>query len=166
MLHHRHRTRLFIVLFVLAGILSVKPVEAAAPRLVMIYGKQLSKPIILADWQENSRLMSFIAEEAAVAPEELKGRPYLEVAFFSGLEWVRYVDQGKPLDKLRPKQANQHGRFYPAINGAGPVVTFKSLPSPGPLTRRVKPEGIEILARHGVPVNSETQQAFAQRLSF
>lgn len=103
--------------------------------------------------------MSAITEEARVTPEELKGRPYLEVALFSGLEWVRYVDQGKPLDKLRPKQASQHGRFYPAVGDAAPIMTFKSLPGPGPLTRQVKPEGIEILARHGVPVKMETLNA-------
>ncbi|MBA3441597.1 MAG: hypothetical protein H0T92_17190 [Pyrinomonadaceae bacterium] len=152
MLHYHYRTRSFLTLFFLAATILAIPVEAAAPRLLMIYGKQLPKPIILANWQENQRLMSAITEEAKVTPEELKGRPYLEVALFSGLEWVRYVDQGKPLDKLRPKQASQHGRFYPAVGDAAPIMTFKSLPGPGPLTRRVDAKGVEILAGHGIPV--------------
>ena len=102
MLLYHQRTRLFLVILVLAGIVLATPAEAAAPRLVMIYGKQLPKPIILADWQENMRLMAAITEQARVTPEELKRRPYLKLAFFWGLEWVRYVDQGKPIDKLRP----------------------------------------------------------------
>ena len=157
MLHHHHRTKSFLMLFVLAGILFATPAEAAAPRLLMVYGKQLPKSIVLSNWQENQRLMSAITEEAKVTPEELKGRPYFELAFFWGLEWVRYVDQGKPLAKLRPKQASQHGRFYPAVGDAGPVVVFKSLPGPGPLNRSVKLEGIEILARHAVPVRLDSQ---------
>lgn len=99
--------------------------------------------------------MLAIADEASVTPQALAERPYLELAFFWGPEWGRYVDGGGPLDALRPEQGNQHGRFYLAIGAAAPVFTFDSIPGPGTVIRRVEPQAVEILARHGIPTGLE-----------
>lgn len=152
----RYRVPLALTLALLIGTALVSPVLAAAPRIIMIYGPPLAQPIVLSDWVENGRFMGSITEGSNITSEELTGRPYLELAFFWGAEWDQYVKEGKPLAALRPEQANQHGRFYPAFNHAASVVRFDSIPGPGPLTRRIDLTGIEILARYGIPTRLET----------
>ena len=53
------------------------------------------------------------------------------------------------LGSLRPGQANQFGWFYPAVAGSPALV---ELPGVGRWPRRVSPQALTILARHGVPV--------------
>lgn len=124
------------------------PAEAAAPRLIMVYGSSLSRPVLLTDWEENRRVLG--VEEPRVAPDELAGQPYFELALFWGPGWDESVRDGKPLHVLRPEQANQHARLYPGIGDADGFIVFRSIPGPGSLVRRVTPEGAEILAQHGV----------------
>lgn len=148
----RCRLSLILPLAVLIGAIFAIPVYAAAPRLMMIYGGTLVRPIILSDWQENGRLLAAITEEVKVISEELAQRPNFQVALFWGPEWAQYMEEGNSPRTLRPEQANQHGRFYPAFGDGDPIFRFDSIPGPGPLTRKVKPEGIEILSHYGVPV--------------
>ncbi len=135
------------------GIVFAKHADAAAPRLIMVYGSPLRKPVILGNWRENLEFMSSITQQSSVTPEELRRRPYLRLALFWGPEWAQYVEEGKPIDKLRPEQANQQGRFYPAVGHASPVVTLDMPPgSVGPSWRQVREGGIRILLRYGIPV--------------
>lgn len=153
------RTLLLMTLAPLVALSAPSLTRAAAPRLLMVYGTPLPQPVLLTDWWENLDFMLAIAEGVTITPEELAGRPYLGLAFFGGPEWVRYADEGRPLGALRPEEANQHGRFYPAAGDAGAVVTLDSVPGPWPLTRRVEPTGLEILARHGIPTGSPSTSA-------
>ena len=145
------KTVLGVALF--TGTVFAKCADAAAPRLIMVYGSPLTKPVILSNWRENLEFMSSITQESSVTPEELRRRPYVKLALFWGPEWAQYVEEGKPIDRLRPEQANQQGRFYPAVGRAGPVVTLDMPPgSVGPSWRQVREAGIRILLKYGIAV--------------
>src|SRR5688572_7614803 len=107
-----YRTALTVGLPLLLAVAVVCPVEAAAPRLLIVHGKPLKKPVLLSDWREIFKLITTSTESAGMSSRELEGRPYLELALFWGPDWARYVDEGNPLDKLRPEDANQNGWFY------------------------------------------------------
>lgn len=125
----------------------------------MVSGPGLCQPVILDDWPENLNLMESIALGGEVKPEDLIGRPYLDLALFWGSEWVQYVDEGKPLDALSMEQASQYGRFYPALDYATAAMVIQSGPMGGGLSGRLVSEGVEILARHGVPASLESASA-------
>jgi hypothetical protein len=144
----RSRRRIFLLVIPILSFFFTYRVEAAGPRLILVRGNTLSNPIVLTDWQENIDLIYAIAEEVPVQPGELDSRPYFDLAFFSGPFWVQYVDDGKPVDQLRSESGDQKGRFYPSVDGAVPIITYDV-----GLARRVAPEGIAILSRHGVPVH-------------
>jgi len=149
-IHFRH-IALTLPVVLLAWLSGALPVEAAAPRLILVYGPPLAQPVVLDDWQENLTFMVAATEDAGLSADTLRGRPYFRLAFFWGQEWAAYVDAGKPLSALSPEQGNQAGSFYPAVGDAGPVLTFDSIPGPGPLTRRLEQAGVAVLARHGIP---------------
>ena len=149
-------TQIFLLILSL-WLLTVTPSQAAAPRFIMIYGASLKNSVILTDWYENLDFMYAISESADVTPEELAQRPFLELAYFWGPSWAAYADSGKSLKELKPEQANQNGRFYPAFGDARPVATFGFIPGPGSLIRHVNAKGLEILSRHDVPVRLETR---------
>ncbi len=131
----------------LAALVPALPASAAAPRLVMISGGSLSHPIILDDWDENLTLMTAASESAGLAALDLASRPSFQVAYFWGPTWADYVAAGNPIQALRPEDANQHGRFYPAFGSARPLLTFEGS------VRALSPEGVAVLARHGVPTS-------------
>lgn len=54
---------------------------------------------------------------------------------------------GKPVAVLRPEQANQHARFYPAVGDAPAIVEGVGYP-----LRLVSPDGLAELQRRGVVV--------------
>src|SRR5689334_2520114 len=107
----------FVTALLFAETIFATTSSAAGPRLIMFYGGPLQKPVILADWQENLLFVAATHDEAKVTSRALEGRPYIKVAMFWGPEWEHYVEEGRPLDKIRPDQANQHSRFYPAVDG-------------------------------------------------
>ena len=129
--------------------------EAAAPWFLIFHGKPLQKQMVLSDWYQNQKLMLSITEVASISDRDLQERPYIEMAYFWGPEWARYlVDEGA-IDKLQPQDGNQHGRFYPAYGNAEAVVTFDQIPGSGPSKRRIKEEGLSILAKYGIPTRVE-----------
>lgn len=138
----------------LTALVPALPAIAAAPRLIMIYGGSLSHPIILDDWEENLTLMTAASEDAELAALDLAGRPSFQVAYFWGPTWADYVAAGKPIQALGPEDANQHGRFYPAVGSARPLLTFEDS------VRTLSPEGVAVLARHGVPTSYLASRAF------
>lgn len=161
---HFRRIALTFPVVLLAWLSAALPVEAAAPRLILVYGPPLAQPVVLDDWQENLTLMVAATEDAGLSADKLRGRPYFRLAFFWGQEWAAYVDAGKPLSALRPEQGNQAGRFYPAIGDAGPVLTFDSIPGTGPLTRRLEQAGVAVLARHGIPTRYAASQTHSSHI--
>src|SRR5262245_39344839 len=78
--------------------------DAAVPRLLMIHGALLREPVLLSGWKEIHLLFYAPKPQSRSIPfEELRNRPFFELALFWGLDWVRYVEEGKPLKKLRPE---------------------------------------------------------------
>jgi hypothetical protein len=137
----RRVTPLIVVL--LSAVITVR---AAAPRIIIIYGSLVPRKIMMTQWEENHRFMLAITETAGIDPKDLSRRPYVELAFFWGPDWVKYVSEGRSLDALTAVQANQHGRFYPAFYGAPPIVELDR-----GNYRKIQPEGLKILATIGVP---------------
>jgi hypothetical protein len=129
------------------------PVMAAGPRIMIVYGRPLATPIIFSNWGENQTLLVAANDGMSVKHARLTGRPSLRVAMFWGMEWVQYTKHHKSLAALHPNQANQFARFYPAYGSAPALFVFDSIPGPYiSLIRRIRPEGIAVLAHHGIPV--------------
>jgi len=126
----------------LVALLCVTRLEAAAPRLLMVYGASLQKPVLLSDWGEIFKMFTSTPAETDV---NLNDRPFFELALFWGPDWNAYVNDGKPLDMLLPEDANQKGRFYPAF-GDNPAVI-----SAGATLKRIPPESVRFLERYGIP---------------
>lgn len=143
------RTLTVAVIVLVAVLLVAGPAQAAAPRLIMVSGAPLAKPVLLSDWDEIATLYGMLFNGPAAPSEPRVGRPSLQLALFwnAGI-WEPYVREGR-LGSLRPEQANQFGRFYPAVPG-GPALV--QLPGVGTWPKRVHPQAAAILARHGVPV--------------
>jgi hypothetical protein len=142
------RVAAFVAIALLAVVWSAAPAQASAPRLVMISGAPLASQVLLSDWGEIATLTELLSSGPA-APSDPRGdRPSLQLAMFwnAGL-WESYVRDGR-LGTLRPEQADQFGRFYPAVPGRPALV---DLPWDGTWPKRVSPEALAILVRHGVP---------------
>src|ERR1700682_1177895 len=129
----------------------VVPAFAAAPRVILVYGGGLPRPVVLDDWNENLNLMVAMSSDASdVSKDSLVRRPSFRVAMFWGPVWDEYMRAGGDPSALNPDQA-QLGRFYPRTGTSDPLFTFDSIPGPGALVRKLLPKGVEILARHGIP---------------
>jgi hypothetical protein len=147
------RSALTVALAMLA--LSAFPFSAlaAGPRIMIVYGHPLTKPVIISDWGDNETLMVASNDAMSVSHPYVKGRPYLTMALFWGTEWVQYMNQRKSLSALRPSQANQFARFYPSYGSAPALLVFDGIPGPyTSLARHIRPEGLAVLRRHGIPV--------------
>ena len=134
------------------------PARRAAPWAIMIHGSLVEKPITLVNWHENLRLMLAIPRPGSLTPlRTLEGRPYLDLALFSGPEWKHLADSPEAVARLRPDQTNHHGRLYLGRGNAPAVVVFDP-PSPKDLMLSsvkagvVANDGLHVLAKHGVPV--------------
>jgi hypothetical protein len=127
------------VVLALAGAAS-----AAAPNYILVSGTGLSRPVLLGDWNENLRLLSAVARAPTAKPAVVRGlrrRPHLDLAEFWG--W-----SGRP-PPTRPRDASQHGAFYPARRSSPAVVVLMVDGSRAP--RLAPAAALRILARHGVP---------------
>lgn len=144
------RTALGIALLLALSVVSVPPVEAAAPQLLMVYGGGLTEPVILGDWDENLEFLLATSGSIDVPMTELAGRPFHALALFWGGAWSRYMAEGGSLATLRPEQANQQGRFYPAYGTRKAVLALDSAGGFGGFARRADPHAAEILLRHGI----------------
>ena len=133
-----------VVVVVAAALMAARPAPAASPRLILVSGPGLTRPVLLADWGENGVLLSALvparpAERAAA--RGLAKRPRFDLALF----WVTAAI-ARP---VRPTDATQHGWFYPA---RGPRPAIVDLQVRGVRIPRVAPPRfLRILARHGVP---------------
>jgi hypothetical protein len=88
--------------------------SSAAPRLIVVDGGGLSRPIVLADWFENGTLLSQWKLAQPARHPQLRCRPAFRLYFLWGPEWNDYVASRKPLHAIRPSEAGFHGRFWPA----------------------------------------------------
>jgi hypothetical protein len=125
----------------------------------MVSGPPLSSPVTLSNWDEIGRLVQAVANESPAADRaSLAGRPSLRLAlFWDARIWEPYIRQGR-LASLRPEQANQFGRFYPAADGRPAAI---DLPWTGRWPKQPNTAALAILERHGVPVDMESGDAIA-----
>jgi hypothetical protein len=126
------------------GIVLAAPAQAAAPNYILVSGRGLAHPVILADWQENMKLLLAVANASRAKGRTVAGlsaRPRFDLAEF--WNWA-----GRP----RPKsaaQASQHGAFYPA-HGSKPALI--ALTVQGITVVRHAPAFVlTTFTRHGVP---------------
>jgi hypothetical protein len=147
------RLAAIVAVALLAVVWGAAPAQAAAPRLLMVTGAQVVKPVMLSDWDEILTLAGLLSSGPAAPSDPLGGRPSLQLAMFwnAGI-WEPYARKGR-LESLRPEQANQFGRFYPAVAGRPALV---DLPWAGTWPKRVGPDALAILARHGVPTRLDS----------
>ena len=145
-----------VIAIVLASVVSL---SAAAPRLILVRGALLERPVLIEDWEDNARIIAAINSPVVAEVEALASRPFYEFALFWGSEWVQHMNEGRPVAGLKPEQANQRGRLYPAV-GAAPAL-FMFADEPGPmqrgtrimgLVRSVEQEGLDVFAKYGLRV--------------
>lgn len=128
-------------------------VSAASPRIMMFYGHGLAKAVVLSNWRDTSVVIRDMGEAPRWMHPRLRGRPSFRVAMFWGPEWMRYMSRHRSAANVRPSQANQFARFYPAHGSAQPLFVFDSIPGPyNTLIRVVGRFALSVLAQHGVPV--------------
>ena len=136
--------------------LSVGPTpipNAAAPWIIIVHGDLLPQRVVMSDWQENSRLMGAINVSTPADTTAVHQRPYVHLAMFWGPEWANYPRTTEALAQLRPEQANQHGRFYPARADSDALVLIGSTTSRADTTLGpIAEHGLALLERYGVPV--------------
>jgi len=146
------------ITFVLAAALALDLVgsaKAAAPRLIMVSGESLAEPILLDDADDIFALyQSFFFDGDPVGRTRLEGRSALRLAlFWNNVLWEPYVRDGR-LAELKPLDANQFGRLYPAERGEPALV---HLPGYGKWPKTVGETAHRILDAHGVPVRLDEE---------
>lgn len=166
MMNSARRTILALGVTLLALTLITTSVMAAGPRIMIVYGQPLAKPVVFSNWGENEGLMIATNDEMSVQHARLIGRPFLRVAMFWGSGWVQYMKEHRTVNAIRPSQANQWARFYPAYGTTPPLFVLDSIPGPyKSLVRRVSPTGIAILAHHGIPIRLPVRTRTRGRIS-
>ena len=134
-----------------AVMLTATPARAAYPSIILVSGPQLEKVIAIDDLRDIVDMTLPLGQASFVPREQVRGRPHLLLSLFWGENlWEPYVREGR-LDELRPEQANQEGRFYPAFDGHEAVIDLLVNGRAGP--KRAPPEALTTLARHGVPIS-------------
>lgn len=128
----------------------VASVQAAAPRLIMVSDEPLDEPVVIADASVVFKLyQSLVLDSPAVDASQLNGRRALRLGlFWHNATWEPYVRDGR-LAELSFRQANQVGRFYPAVGDEAPLVV---LPAYGSWPKQVSADALRILEANGVPV--------------
>jgi hypothetical protein len=141
---------------------SVVNLSAAAPRIILVSGPLLERPILIQDWNDNMRIMGGVNNRAGAASEAPADRPYYEFALFWGMEWVQYINEGRPVAALRPEQATQHARFYPAVGAAPALFVYKDEPGEMQrstqimgLVRSVEQMALDVFAKYGLRVRMD-----------
>jgi hypothetical protein len=141
--------KLIAFVAVVSCLLAVDAASAAAPRIVIFSGAPLEHQIVVSDWRAIFAVTQATASAPAVPRRRLAARPSLRVSMFWGPGWNDYVRQGRDPNALRPAQADQVGRFFPAHHGRGALL---DLPWAGRWPRRVPPAALSVLKRFGIPV--------------
>jgi hypothetical protein len=137
-----------IATIVAAAALAAGVADAAAPRIVIFSGRPIAHQVVISDWEAVFRVVEQIAPARVVPRAKLAGRPGLKVSMFWGPRWIDYLREGKRASALRPGQADQSGRFYPAWRGRPALI---DLPWAGQWPRVVPPRALAVLKRFGVP---------------
>jgi hypothetical protein len=130
-----------LVAAVAGALVLAAPASGAAPQYILVTGPCLAKPVLLGSWSENHVFLSALADAPRLerTATALVRRPRYRLALF----W------GPPAKQppTRPRDAAQHGTFYPAHHGRPAVVDITE-------PRRASARALAVLARHGVPTRS------------
>jgi hypothetical protein len=130
---------------VLGALALVPSASAAAPNYILVSGPGLTRPVVLGDWAENGRLLSSVATAPRAKGAAVRGlarRPRFDLAEVWG--WSTSLPP-----PTSPRDAGQHGTFYPAHRSKPAVVVMMVS---GSRTPRIAPRAfLTILAQHGVP---------------
>ena len=121
------------------------PAQAAAPNYILVSGPGLEQPVLLGDWGENLELLVAIGNGPKAKRAALRGlarRPRFDLAEFWG-----WGANPPPTD---PKQANQHGWFYPAHGHKRAL--FQVMVDGTRAPRVASSQALAILASHGIPI--------------
>jgi len=144
---------------ILASALSL---SAAGPRLILVTGALVERPAVLENWEDNVRLMGAVANPASVGPGTLVDRPFYSLALFWGPEWAEYMNDGGSVAAVKPEQASQHARFYPAVGAAPALFVFEDQPGAAGhgvriagLVRAIDRPGLDVLAKAGLRVRMD-----------
>jgi len=133
--------RIVVAAVVVMCAVPAAPASAAAPRYILVSGPGLTRPVLLAHWQENLRFLELLLPARELPAFRAAERPRYDLAMFWGVP-------AKPIP-TRPRDASQHAWFYPAHAGRPAVV---DLVLAGESAARVAPpRELRILARHGIP---------------
>ncbi len=145
---------------------SVRTAQGAWPRLLMVHGGSLEKAIVVHDWDG----IREIFHPASVEDSEPVVRPSLELTLFWGPKWNQYVEEGEPLEKLKPEDAKMDiivptkGRFYPSCGDSAAIFalsTFKFGPdrdvSKVVQVWQVSAAGLAVFERFDVPVRLDCE---------
>jgi hypothetical protein len=121
--------------------------------MIMASGTAFAEPILISDWEPACELYaSFFA--GAPVDVRLEGRPAVRMGlFWNSRVWEPYLHD---LDELRPEQADQVGRFYPAIGDEPAVV---ALPGYGEWPKAVDEAGLRVLRARGIPIRVDENES-------
>jgi hypothetical protein len=127
----------------------------AAPQIIVAGGGPLRHRVVLADWNENQRLMLATTGAVPIQVNSLRQRPRIRVAMYWGPQWMGRLDLPDSVTLLEESNGAQSGAFYPALRGRPAVWLFGSYGVTPASARHVAGEGLAILAKHGIPVAVE-----------
>jgi len=146
-----------VVIALTVILLSAHIAEAALPRLLMVFGKPLGRPVVIHDVQELMEV--FTPTRDAAERNRLDARPSLDIALFWGNDWNRFMDEGKSVATLKPEDVTPfgdipvRGRFYPACASAPAQITLTAVRGDAIHTAWVVSEqSLRILEREGIPI--------------
>ncbi len=142
-------TRLLLLLVCVLFAITAGTASAAAPRIVIVSGGTLRHQVVISDWERIFVVVQEVnAYGHALPRSQLRVRPKLMLSLFWGPAWNDFLAAGNSPATLRPAQADQRGRFYPAWHGRPAAI---DLPLSGPWPRLVPAKALAILKRYGVP---------------
>lgn len=152
-----------VILLVAFDQLWYRNASAAGPWVLVADGDLIEEPVIIGEWQEIQLLFlshpSVGPTHLTVTMAHLEQRPYFRLSIFAANKWQGWVVEGRPLEALMPEAADYRRRFYPASDDEPALLTDDPVLPPGysqvPASQIVGEEGIEVLARYGIPTHVE-----------
>jgi hypothetical protein len=114
---------------VCASLLWGASLHAAFPRLIMVSGGALKAPVVMTDWDVTAKMLQNLGASKSVPVVQLEGRTFLHVSMFWGPQWLKFMDEGRPVTSLRHEQGNEFGRLYPAVGNQPAMLILSGAPS-------------------------------------
>lgn len=153
----RHRVHLALIvaaaLTIAGDSTNLHATSRAAPGVIVFTGGSLRTPVVLADWNENLRLMTAASAHASISDSALARREKIEIAMFWGGSWNRYA--ATPESLLAYAREAQRGAYYPAARARPAVWIFGAYGAMAASPRFLTSDGMAILRAHHLPVSAQ-----------